>query len=114
MDRREFIKATASSAIVVTAAGLTTAGLTTAGMTASSYARILGANDRIRIGGIGPGDRGSGRVVTAANSAAVTSEWFLVDSRIRLDRAALDAQSLIYRPSTPVAGGTRVMWTREN
>ncbi|TQK05166.1 type II secretion system protein K (GspK) [Herbaspirillum sp. SJZ107] len=56
----------------------------------------------------------SGRVVTAANSAAVTSEWFLVDSRIRLDRAALDAQSLIYRPSTPVAGGTRVMWTREN
>ena len=37
MDRREFIKATTSSAIAVT-----TAGLTTAGMTASSYARILG------------------------------------------------------------------------
>lgn len=56
----------------------------------------------------------SGRVVTAANSADVKSEWFLVDSRIRLDRAALDAQSLIYRPSAAVAGGTRVMWTREN
>ncbi|RYF03828.1 MAG: general secretion pathway protein GspK [Oxalobacteraceae bacterium] len=56
----------------------------------------------------------SGRVVTAANSADVKSDWFLVDSRIRLDRAALDAQSLIYRPSGMVAGGTRVMWTREN
>jgi general secretion pathway protein K len=55
-----------------------------------------------------------GRKVSAADSVDVTSEWFLVDSRIRLDRAALDAQSLIYRPSMPVAGGTRVMWTREN
>ena len=56
----------------------------------------------------------NGRVVTAANSAAVTSDWFLVDSRIRLDRAALNAQALIFRPSTPIAGGTRVMWIREN
>ena len=55
-----------------------------------------------------------GRKVIAGDSVDVTSEWFLVDSRIRLDRAALDAQSLIYRPSMPVAGGTRVMWTREN
>ncbi len=54
------------------------------------------------------------RTVIGGDTAAVTSEWFLVDSRIRLDRAALDAQSLIYRPSMPVAGGTRVMWTREN
>jgi general secretion pathway protein K len=56
----------------------------------------------------------NGRTVTAANSAAVTSDWFLVDSRIRLDRAALNAQALIFRPSTPIAGGTRVMWIREN
>jgi general secretion pathway protein K len=54
------------------------------------------------------------RVVTAATSAAVTSEWFLVDSRIRLDRAALDAQALIYRPANAMAGGTRVMWIRQN
>lgn len=65
MDRREFIKTSASSAIVVTATGLATAG-----MTASSYARILGANDRIRLGGIGPGDRGSGRVATAQKLGA--------------------------------------------
>jgi len=46
------------------------AGLAVAGMNARSYARILGANDRIRIGGIGPGDRGSGRLVTAQKLGA--------------------------------------------
>lgn len=40
------------------------------GMNARSYARILGANDRIRLGGIGPGDRGSGRVQTAQKLGA--------------------------------------------
>ena len=55
-----------------------------------------------------------GRAVTAGDSADVKSDWFLVDSRIRLDRAALNAQALIYRPSGPVAGATRVMWIREN
>jgi general secretion pathway protein K len=54
------------------------------------------------------------RTVIGGDTADVKSDWFLVDSRIRLDRAALDAQSLIYRPSGMVAGGTRVMWTREN
>jgi predicted dehydrogenase len=44
--------------------------LATSGMTAHSYARILGANDRIRLGGIGPGDRGSGRVATAQKLGA--------------------------------------------
>lgn len=65
MDRREFIKASTSSAIVLTATGLATAG-----MTAKSYARVIGANDRIRLGGIGPGDRGSGRVATAQRLGA--------------------------------------------
>jgi general secretion pathway protein K len=54
------------------------------------------------------------RTVIAGSSTSVSSDWFLVDSRIRLDRAALDAQALIYRPSGPVGGGTRVMWIREN
>jgi len=54
------------------------------------------------------------RTVIAGDSWDVTSDWFLVDSRIRLDRAALNAQALIFRPSTPIAGGTRVMWIREN
>lgn len=34
-------------------------------MTARSYARVLGANDRIRIGVIGPGQRGTNRMTTA-------------------------------------------------
>lgn len=65
MNRREFIKTTTNSTI-----GLTAAGLSTAGMSAKSYARVLGANDRIRLGGIGPGDRGSGRVATAQKLGA--------------------------------------------
>ncbi|MEO6724154.1 MAG: hypothetical protein ABIU20_03790, partial [Blastocatellia bacterium] len=70
MDRREFIKATTSSAIVLTAGSQAMGGLTTEGMTAKSYARILGANARLRLGGIGPGDRGSGRVTTAQKLGA--------------------------------------------
>lgn len=58
--RRDFITRTAMT--------LTT--MATGGMTALSYSRIQGANDRIRLGGIGPGDRGSGRVVTAQKLGA--------------------------------------------
>jgi general secretion pathway protein K len=46
----------------------------------------------------------------------VKSDWFLVDTRIRLDRAALNAQSLIYRPTGGMIvalTGTAVKWTRE-
>jgi general secretion pathway protein K len=49
--------------------------------------------------------------------ADVKSQWFLVDSRIKLDRAALNAESLVYRPlggGVAVAlTGTAVKWTRE-
>ena len=45
----------------------------------------------------------------------VKSRWFIVQSRIRLDRAALNAESLIERtPVVNVGGGTRVIWTRQN
>jgi general secretion pathway protein K len=45
---------------------------------------------------------------------AVHSEWFLVDTRIRLDRAALDAQALIQRAGSMVAGGgPKVKWIRQ-
>jgi len=57
-NRRKFVKQTIA------------ATLATAGVSATSYARILGANDRIRLGGIGPGDRGSGRVATAQKLGA--------------------------------------------
>jgi predicted dehydrogenase len=58
VGRREFVNRT------------TIAMMATAGMTASSYARVIGANDRIRLGGIGPGDRGSGRVAAAQKLGA--------------------------------------------
>jgi general secretion pathway protein K len=48
--------------------------------------------------------------------ADVKSEWFLVDSRIRLDRAALDAEALVYRPLggfNAALSGTAVRWVRQ-
>ena len=50
-------------------------------------------------------------------TADVKSEYFLVQSRIRLDRAALDAEALIHRKLGGMgigAGGTRVVWIRQN
>jgi len=48
------------------------------------------------------------------DSAGVRSDWFFVDSRIRLDRAALDAQALIHRsPALVAGGGPKVVWIRQ-
>lgn len=58
IERRDFIKQTATTV------------LTAASMSATSYARIIGANDRIRLGGIGPGDRGAGRLTAAQKMGA--------------------------------------------
>jgi general secretion pathway protein K len=49
----------------------------------------------------------------APDSIDVQSKYFLVQSRIRLDRAALNAESLISR-SGAIGGGTNVVWTRQN
>jgi general secretion pathway protein K len=58
-------------------------------------------------------DIGEGRDVTP-DAASVKSDWFLVDSRIRLDRAALDAQALIHRsPALVAGGGPKVVWIRQ-
>jgi general secretion pathway protein K len=44
----------------------------------------------------------------------VRSDWFLVDTRIRLDRAALDAQALVRRSRMLAAsGGPKVEWIRQ-
>jgi general secretion pathway protein K len=48
---------------------------------------------------------------------AVTSQYFLVQSRIRLDRAALDTESLVQRGNLArggSGGGVTVIWTRQN
>jgi len=44
----------------------------------------------------------------------ITSTYFLVQSRIRLDRAALDAESLVQKGSLASRGGVNVIWTRQN
>ncbi len=54
-----------------------------------------------------------------ADTYAVTSEYFLVRSRIRLDRAALDAEALINRklsqiPSQNSPNSTTTVWVRQN
>lgn len=49
-----------------------------------------------------------------ANSVDVKSNWFLVNSRIRLDRAALNAQSLVQRTANMIGGGVKVVWVRQN
>jgi general secretion pathway protein K len=51
------------------------------------------------------------------DTADTVSEYFLVQSRVRLDRAALDAESLINRKLGGLgigAAGTRVVWIRQN
>lgn len=47
-------------------------------------------------------------------SVDVRSDWFLVNSRIRLDRAQLNAQSLIQRTAGQIGGGVKVVWVRQN
>jgi general secretion pathway protein K len=57
---------------------------------------------------------GDSRPVTPG-AADVKSSWFIVTSRIRLDRAALDAEALIHRFPTLIAGGgTQVVWIRQH
>jgi general secretion pathway protein K len=41
------------------------------------------------------------------------SDWFLIDSRIRLDRAALDAESLVHRTSVNGRTDATVEWIRQ-
>jgi general secretion pathway protein K len=50
-------------------------------------------------------------------TADVKSEWFLIDSHIRLDRAALHSQALVQRQldgASPLRGQTSVKWIRQN
>ena len=48
------------------------------------------------------------------NSVDVHSNYFVVSSRIRLDRAALNAEALIKRAATMGPGGISVVWVRQN
>lgn len=76
----------------------------TAGMTAKSYARVLGANDRIRLGQLGCGDRSQGHVhmtklaarQTPVETVAVCDLWSLA----REHRAAQVKQAFNIEPQT--------------
>ena len=48
------------------------------------------------------------------NSVAVHSDYFIVSSRIRLDRGALNAEALIKRAASMGPGGITVVWVRQN
>lgn len=47
---------------------------------------------------------------TIAATWAVRSDYFMAYSRVKLDRASLDTQALLYRPGRPI---TSVVWVRE-
>jgi general secretion pathway protein K len=55
-----------------------------------------------------------GGATPVANAAAVRSDYFLVLSRVRLDRAALDAEALVWRKAATAPGGTSLVWVRQN
>ena len=91
IDRRTFVKQAGGAMLA-------------AGMTAKSYARILGANDRIRLGQLGCGDRSQGHVhmVTLASKkmpvemVAVCDLWSLA----REHRAAQVKRSFSLEPQS--------------
>lgn len=59
IDRRTFVKGAGAAAVAL-------------GMSAHSYARILGANDRIRLGQLGCGQRSHGHVIMVQGAAKLT------------------------------------------
>ena len=62
ISRRKFLHQTATTSAVVAVAGLAPIS-----STAKSYRRILGANDRIHVGSIGPGGMGSAHLRALVN-----------------------------------------------
>src|SRR6201996_7117599 len=73
-DRREFLKAGGAAL----AGAAVSAG--TVSWTASSYAAVIGANDRVRVGVIGCGDRMKGALIPAflQNSKDMNFEFVAV------------------------------------
>ncbi|MES2015381.1 MAG: type II secretion system minor pseudopilin GspK [Pseudomonadota bacterium] len=55
-----------------------------------------------------------GATLTEPAAVDVKSEWFLVASRVRLDRAALDAEALVNRELNGQTFKTTTVWVRQN
>lgn len=95
IDRRTFVKNTGGVMLV-------------AGMNAKSYGRILGANDRIRLGQLGCGDRSEGHVhmvglaarKTPVETVAVCDLWSLArEVRAKQVRNVFHAEPLLFKYS---------------
>ena len=60
------------------------------------------------------GNRLPGKPSVPSTDAAATTKYFFVNGKVRLNRAALEAQALIKRDNTPPLYATSVIWIREN
>ncbi len=91
MNRRSFVKQTGAGVLAGSAVS----------MSAQTYKRILGANDRIRLGQIGCGDRSHGHVHmvqlasarTSVETVAVCDLWSLTR-----DRRAAQVEKIFGKP----------------
>ena len=98
ITRRDFVKQAGGASLVVSSAG----------MTAQSYARILGASDRIRLGQIGSGACGESHVhrvylankQTPVGTAAVCVLWSLArEHRAAQVQNSFNQQSQMEEPA---------------
>ena len=104
LPRRDFLKHAAAGAAGIALAAVPGAGHATS-MSAASYARILGANDRVRVGVVGYSDRFRQTLLPAFRASAKALDFEIVAlsdiwSRRREEGVAQTAQAL----GTPVRG----------
>lgn len=91
--RRDFIKQTAIGAAAISWSGVTT------GMSAQSYANIIGANDKIRVGVIGVNSRGKALATNFAKQDRCTVTYICdVDSRAIANCIASVEKTMGYKP----------------
>ena len=56
-----------------------------------------------------------GNTIVAGNYVSVKSDWFLVQSWLKLDRASLNTEALLHRPTSPANNqATNVVWVHQN
>ena len=73
-SRRNFLKTMTAGA----AGGMLGGGIITSGMTSKSYGRILGANDRVRVGIVGFSSRGRGSLIPSLVASAKDMNFDIV------------------------------------
>ncbi|MBN2350021.1 MAG: Gfo/Idh/MocA family oxidoreductase [Bacteroidales bacterium] len=90
-SRRNFLKK-----VAVSSAGITLGGL---GMSAKSYARIIGANERINMAVIGTNSRGKAHIMALVNSPhTLISHICDVDSRVMSETVKISGELSGYTP----------------